>query len=476
MLLTYAANHRLYLVLLALLVVFVFLHPYKQTRLLLESTPFADGFIKSHSSSQLVKFWTYFADTLGEATPRCALPHQPVAAIVETYTPGRAGDRADLIKLEPEDVDELSRAHKWFVEEISRLDYPRPPYEVGSSGVVTSAGGHFLPEAIVMIRLLRRTGSKLPVDVFFQDEEEFEPEVCDTVLKDLNAECHVISKMLDADNVPHRRHNITRYQVKAFAMLFSRFDNILWLDADELPLLDPVKLFESEPYASRGLVTWPDYWFPTSSHLFYKIASVDTPPLGLRASSETGQLLINKTKHLRTLELSAYYNYFGPSHYYSLLSQGAAGEGDKETFLAAAQALQADFWAVEASVSTLGYRRSDGSFHGVAILQADPALDYARTLSATVVNNVSIAFLHNGQFKPNAGRYAPLWKNEVHTRTFGTKEDMIGRFGEDLERNVWDDMLFTACEVNGYVFRDWVGRGDVCAQTKESYNELFKDG
>jgi len=258
-------------------------------------------------------------------------------------------------------------------------------------------------------------------------------------------------------------------------MLFSRFDNILWLDADELPLFDPAKLFSSEPYVSRGLVTWPDYWYPTSSHLFYDIAGIDTPPVGLRASSETGQLMISKAKHLRTLELATYYNYFGPSHYYSLLSQGAAGEGDKETFLAAAQALQAGFWQVQTPVATLGYTRSDGSFHGVAILQADPESDFTGANSTTPPDNVPMAFLHNGQFKPNAGRYAPLWKNELNTRTFGSKEGMVGRFGADLERHVWDEMVFTACDLGGYVFRDWVGLGNVCAQTKESYEKLFKD-
>lgn len=446
---------------------------------LLDSLPFADGYTQSPSQhagtpSQLSKFWAYFGHTLREATPRCALPHKQISAYFSAFREGD-GKRPDLISMHAEDIQELSTAHSWFVKQISRPDYPVPPYIRGSSGIVTTAGGHFLPEAIVSIKMLRRTGSKLPVDVFFQDDDEIEQEICDTILKKLNAQCHVLSRILDADGAFPRRQNITHYQLKAFALLFSRFDNVLWLDADEVALVDPAKLFESDPYKSRGLVLWPDYWAPTSSTLFYQIAGVVTPDVELRAASETGQIMINKSKHLRTLMLAAYYNYFGPSHYYRLLSQGAIGEGDKETFLAAAQALNVEFWAVSKEIDTLGFIQKDGNYRGIAMLQADPRADFQRAKSGASDTKIPPAFLHDEGIKPNAARFIPVWKEQAEKRIFGSKENTIATFGYDIERAIFDEMVFVACGLNGYVFKDWVNKGEVCRLIIEAQDQLFKE-
>ncbi|KAK7679537.1 Golgi alpha-1,2- mannosyltransferase [Cerrena zonata] len=53
-----------------------------------------------------------------------------------------------------------------------------------------------------------------------------------------------------------------------------------------------------------------------------------------------------------------YYNYYGPDYYYPLLSQGAAGEGDKETFIAAAHKLKLPYYQVKE------FNREFGPFRG----------------------------------------------------------------------------------------------------------------
>ena len=60
------------------------------------------------------------------------------------------------------------------------------------------------------------------------------------------------------------------------------------------------------------------------------------------ASSETGQLLINKNS-FQTLILAMYYNYYGPDYYYPF---SVKGEGDKETFIAAAHKLDLPYYQV----------------------------------------------------------------------------------------------------------------------------------
>ena len=428
-------------------------------------------------SSHAQDFWRYFFHLLTEASPRCALPHKAIEAPINSFaniSPGFAY-RPNLIDMAAEDVDELREAHTWFVSHIKDSSHPQPPFEPGTSGIVTAAGGEFLPELVVCLRMLRRTGSVLPVDVYLESAAEYEAYVCETLLPTLNARCVLMTDVLD-DAFPHR-HNITRYQLKAFALLHSSFDNALWLDADEVPLLQPEAHIESEPYLSRGLVTWPDYWASTASPLFYKIASAEIPGVADRASTESGQLLVSKSQHLATLQLVAYYNYYGPSHYYRLLSQGAVGEGDKETFLAAAESLSAPYYSVAENIKTIGWHDPSGEFHGAGMVQHDPYDDYtARVLGGPLADpRPRPAFLHSSRYKLNAGRLPETWKKEINQRMWGAPEGVVETFGVDVERAAWDEILYTACDIP-YVFQDWKGRANVCEDVRRIHESMFQAG
>lgn len=425
-------------------------------------------------SSHAYNYWPYFFRLLTEASPRCALPHKAIEAPINGFadiSPGFAY-RPNLIELPAEDLDELREAHSWFVSQIKDSSRPQPLFTPGTSGIVTAAGGEFLPEVVVCLRMLRRTGSVLPVDVYLESPSEYEGYVCESLFPSLDARCLLLTDVLD-DAFPHR-HNITRYQLKAFALLHSSFDNVLWLDADEIPLLAPETHFETEPFLSRGLVTWPDYWANTASPLFYEIASTEIPEVAERASSESGQLLVSKSQHLATLQLVAYYNYYGPSHYYRLLSQGAVGEGDKETFLAAAESLGAPFYSVAENIETIGWHDESGGFHGTGMVQYDPSDDYrARVLHGPLAGlGPRRAFLHSSRHKLNAGRLPDTWRKEINQRMWGPPEAMVEKFGLDVERVAWDEILYTACDIP-YVFQDWKGRADVCEDVRRVYESIF---
>jgi alpha 1,2-mannosyltransferase len=434
-------------------------------------------------------FWPQYYTALIAATPRCALPHEHIEAWISGFHEGHDPTFQDLIKLAPEDEAELKSAHTWFVNTISSTSFPELPFTPGTSGVVTSAGGEFLPEALVSIRMLRHTGSTLPVDVFLATPEEDEGELCTTVFPALNATCRILSTMLsDAQGgLPHR-HNITRYQLKAFALMLSDFDNILWIDADQIPLVDPRTLLEAEPLKSQGMVIWPDYWYMTTSPLFYRIAGVtNIPHTGERPASETGQFMISKTKHWKTLLLATYYNFHGPSHYYKLLSQGAVGEGDKETFAAAAVAFDEQFYAIMTGIDTIGYYDGEDR-KNTGMLQAHPGYDYAKHGGGSGSgwalgpnSKVPPAFLHDEQHKPNAGRFSKLWREDIKQRMWQPMETMIEVFGFDVEEAVWSAIVWTACgkALGGHVFNDWIGNDQVdqstsvCSQAGEVYETMF---
>jgi len=187
------------------------------------------------TTTNTTSFWPQFYSALVAASPRCALPRPPVLASTPRHIPyGDPIERQDLIHLEEPDEKELTEAHEWFKAQITSSAFPRPNYIAGSAGIVTSAGGKWLPVALVSLRMLRRTGSTLPVDVYLATPEEAEGDICETVMPTLGARCRFLSELLDhADGTLPRRLNVTHFQLKVFAILLSDFDNVFWMDADQ---------------------------------------------------------------------------------------------------------------------------------------------------------------------------------------------------------------------------------------------------
>lgn len=265
----------------------------------------------------------------------------------------------------------------------------------GSRGYVLVGGGRFSWLLYLVIRQLRAVGAKYPIELFIPGLGEYEAKFCEELLPKLNARCNVFDDKLGDDLA--KRFNIGGYQYKTLALLTLKFENLLYLDLDNFPVRNPDYLFDGEQYKKTGLVLWPDAWARTTNPKWYDIAGItvkenklryskydeaeakrNNRPLGTLASftfensrfhdfegalpdplSETGQLLVNKTKHVKTLLLAFYYNVFGPHFYYPIMTQGLAGEGDKELFIAAAHALGLPYYQTRKGFWWIGYVRED---------------------------------------------------------------------------------------------------------------------
>lgn len=59
---------------------------------------------------------------------------------------------------------------------------------------------------------------------------------------------------------------------------------------------------------------------------------------------------------------------------------------------------------------------------------------------------------------------------------WGPPEGMVEKYGFDVEKVVWDEIVWTACGLEGYVFRDWEERGDVCGEVRKVHVRLFGEG
>lgn len=426
------------------------------------------------------QFWREFHALLAKYAPDTDPIVEYEKASTEGFNAHNPPPRPDILDVPDEDIITIKEAHAGFVNVITDSP-PELPYLPGTKGIVSTAGGTYLPVLVISLRMLRRTGSTLPMEVFLSDEEEYEGYICDTVLPSLNARCIVLSLILIA--APAR---IQKYQFKPFAMLFSSFEEILFLDADAFPLEKPEHLFTTEPFLSKGMVTWPDFWASSVSPLFYEIANYPPSLMDLRQSTESGEVLLSKKSHLRSLLLATYYNYHGPSHYYPLLSQGAAGEGDKETFIAAATAIHESFHQVSEPICALGHETRSG-IAGSAMAQFDPVQDFALTsrgiwrVRGDHAPTPGVFFIH-----ANFPKFNPATIFELHevnpaftddgdyTRAWTLPVEVVRRFNSrvDVEKGFWEEIRWTACELEDK-FHSWVEYEGICDAMKEYWSVVF---
>jgi alpha 1,2-mannosyltransferase len=427
-----------------------------------------------------IEFWSQFQPLLVGYRPACDPPQLSAYVAPMNYKPTDPGPRPSFVVMEEEDVIIMKNAHEGLMRAITELQI-KPHYHPGTRGIISTAGGSYLPVFVIDLRMLRRIGSKLPVEVFIANAEEYEEYVCDVVLPSLNARCVLLSDVLDS--LPQATE-IRKYQFKSLAMLFSSFEEIMFIDADVFPLQNPDLLFATEPFTSSGMLTWPDFWYATASPLYYTISGQEIPPMNLRQSTESGELMMSKKSHANTLLLATYYNFWGPSHYYHLLAQGAPGEGDKETFIAAAVSAGDTFYQVSEPVETIG-RDAILGFLPTAMVQFDPGEDYSLTQNGMWRINGSIAprprpfFIH-----ANAPKYDPatifdgyplnpiLGDEQTYTHAWTKPEATIEEFGPDLERHFWQEIKWTACVLEGKL-RCWEGKVDICRNVTRYWNAIY---
>jgi alpha 1,2-mannosyltransferase len=377
--------------------------------------------------------------------------------------------KEEFIDISKTDLEDLKDSHRNMMQHIPTLG-SKLPYHRGSRGVVMTAGGGYIGILLVSLRMLRRSGSQLPVEVFLDRWEDDDLRMCEEILPSLNAKCRVLSEIWATT---HSLEKLKSYQHKIFAILFSSFQDVLFLDADAFPAYSPDDLLLSEPFESTGLVTWPDFWFLSSSSHFYDIAGIEAPSFRTRAATESGIILVSKNKHVRTLLLAAYYNYYGPNIYYPLLSQGAPGEGDKETFLHAAMASNSPFYAVSSPVKVMG-KWLDGTWHSAGMKQADPFQDVEIYTSSHEANanettkNPRPFFIHNNILKLDPkhifdDRFNWNSGEAKFNRLWGDKEDLVKDFGRDIEKEMWEELAACSCSI---------GDSD-CAKVRDHYRNVY---
>jgi len=196
-------------------------------------------------------------------------------------------------------------------------------------GIVTCAGGPLYFRLVWhLLTALRGLGCRLPVEVWTLGRAEMD----DTMRGLLEQLPGVTVIALDQYCQSHGiqpRKPLGGWELKAFAMRHSGFAEALFLDADQCPVIDPTVLFTDVSYQRTGAMLWPDLppqnrkeWIPADAW-----AAVGLPYLPCRAV-ESGQILVNRQRHLVALDLAWFLNDWSDRMYQVVY-------GDKDTFLLA---------------------------------------------------------------------------------------------------------------------------------------------
>lgn len=232
---------------------------------------------------------------------------------------------------------------------------PYPDRFEGKGIVICAGGKSYFTCCWVLINVLRHElNCTLPIEVWYRGNE-ITPEL-DEALMSVGVSSHNVEDYYD---IPP---GMSGYAMKPMAILFSRFKEILFLDADNMCTKNPEFLFDCSEYKRYGTLFWPDFWTTESNNQIWTIIGI--PPSNHK-EQESGQILIDKERCWRELNLTLYFNMNSHIYYNYLI-------GDKDTFRFAWWALKTPFYFIEHEVASCGYTDSEGAFIGHTMVQHTP--------------------------------------------------------------------------------------------------------
>lgn len=244
------------------------------------------------------------------------------------------------------DMLKLKRHLKKTINNIE----PCPKF-ANKRGIVMCAGGiKYFTDAWVTISMLRETGCNLPVELFYKGNE-------------LNADCIKElkkKKVICRDLNQFGYTNYTGYLLKVLSIFHCSFQEVFFLDADNIPLRNPEFLFELPEYKKYNAIFWPDYTYTSKENPIWEITDVEYRYM---REQESGQIVINKAKCWKEMNLCLEMNKLSYIFYRLLL-------GDKDTFRFSWMALNTPFYFIQKPPGSCGFMNNN-KFIGFTMLQYD---------------------------------------------------------------------------------------------------------
>ncbi|KAK4236603.1 hypothetical protein C8A03DRAFT_35504 [Achaetomium macrosporum] len=294
------------------------------------------------------------------------------------------------------EIDPRRRQWQDFVR--NSLAYKDVESRFSGRGIVLLAGnGDTLMRTKVLLRALRGLNSKVPVEVHYYGDE------MDEAKKQQLTEIYpntVFNDLASTDNIMQANFStsLVNYQLKTAAIVNSRWAEILLLDSDNIPVIDPAELWDSPTYQEYRTVFWPDMARTRPPNPAWAITN--TRCRMDEFELESGQLLVDKSRFWYHVQLAAFMNN-DPDRYYDgfLL-------GDKDTFRFAWHALKTRYGRPTRWLTSIGtvHQGNSNSYCGHSFAQHHP-------------DDGRVAFLHGGLLKTMSPAVM-RWHREVQGGVF----------------------------------------------------------
>eukprot|EP00038_Savillea_parva_P008807 m.179304 g.179304 ORF g.179304 m.179304 type:complete len:934 (+) comp14731_c0_seq1:162-2963(+) len=259
-----------------------------------------------------------------------------------------------------------TRAEEWTSFMKALPDYPKDTFS--GRGIVIVAGGKYLEPALVMIKMLRRLGCTLRIQVWHLGEHEMTA-AHRVLLEPYSVETRNFEDFASPEALKPIEANVglRLFQLKPLALLHSDLEEVLMLDSDNCPIRDPTYLFEDAEFQKVGTAFWPDFWKTSVQNPIWKIiGGFDIEAADSGWEQESGQLMFKKSVAWTAINLAVYLN----SDFYMKLING-----DKDTFRFSWLAAGIPFIMIETWPTSVGTLKelhtSDAGFCGHTMLQHD---------------------------------------------------------------------------------------------------------
>jgi hypothetical protein len=202
-------------------------------------------------------------------------------------------------------------------------------------GIIIPAGGaRLFTCAWVAVRMLRDfLKTDLPIQIWHIGPREMSPAMIALMAEQ---EVETVDALALIGNEERDQVELGGFELKSFALLRCAFREVILLDADNVPLIDPGELFAHETFAETGAIFWPDLISITASSRIWDLCDVAYRQM---PSLESGQMAIDRVRHYPALSLSWFLNRNSRIIYRHIY-------GDKDSFLIAWMALGSTFHLV----------------------------------------------------------------------------------------------------------------------------------
>ena len=291
------------------------------------------------SGAELTRLMERMADATGVLVP-AALSQVSIPVIapgikdLTPCVPCQATHNADWANL-PATISEFRNILTKMVEERG-YEFPQVPAMQGD-GIVTVGGGKYWSGIAVSIKMLRESGCTLPVEVWYRGDLE-------PVKRDDVTDCGDVRFV---DTYAHAAANggariLGGWESKVWAMANTKFERILFLDADAYCLEDPTDLIQglatSEPFQywedtpnQKDSIKWDKVW---------PKATRDIPPV------QGGQMLIDRGRCWKFICIIQWMNQHSDLYYKHMF-------GDQDTYRVALDAMgDKSLWKCLSSVNS----------------------------------------------------------------------------------------------------------------------------